>query len=144
MYVCFISSFTCIYVCFRLTIKGDLNEEAVLCTASTTYAIKYVSTSNTVLLIPPGGYTNSTQDIAGKGCDVGADINADSVGPPTANVLATIPGYLELVETAPRLDKLKLLLNERPYTEELDEEQVCFLSYKHRCLHIKLLFFDCN
>ena len=46
-------------------------------------------------------------------------------------MLATIPGYLELVETAPRLDKPKLLLNERPYTEELDEEQVCFLSYKH-------------
>lgn len=121
----FISFFICIYVCFRLTIKGDLNEEAVLCTASTTYAIKYVSTSNTVLLIPPGGYTNSAQDIAGKGCDVGAD----NVGPPTANVLATIPGYLELVETAPRLDKLKLLLNERPYTEELDEEQVCFFIF---------------
>jgi hypothetical protein len=33
------------------------------------------------------------------------------------------------VETAPRLDELKSLLNQRPYTEDLDEEQV-FYAYE--------------
>jgi len=99
-----------ICVVLRLTIKGDKNDEAVLCTSSTTYAIKYVSTSNTVLLIPP--VPETTDD--GTAC-------IESAG---AGVVATASGLIELVETAPRLDKLKTLLNQRPYTEDLDEEQV--------------------
>lgn len=89
----------------RLTIKGEKDDEAVLCTSSTTYAVKYVSTSNTVLLIPPVQYMEGNP-------------------PATAGVVATASGLIELVETAPRLDKLKSLLNQRPYTEDLDEEQM--------------------
>lgn len=102
---------------FRLTIKGEKDDEAVLCTSSTTYAVKYVSTSNTVLLIPPAQYT-------------------DGHAPATAGVVATASGLIELVETAPRLDKLKSLLNQRPYTEDLDEEQVLPL------LHISVIYFE--
>lgn len=94
-----------------LTIKGDKNDEAVLCTSSTTYAIKYVSTSNTVLLIPPVQHTTQQDGLA---CIESA----------SAGVVATASGLIELVETAPRLDKLKTLLNQRPYTEDLDEEQM--------------------
>jgi sister chromatid cohesion protein DCC1 len=36
-----------------VVIKGGRDEEAVLCTASKTYALKQVETSNTLLLVPP-------------------------------------------------------------------------------------------
>ncbi|PSS11947.1 Sister chromatid cohesion protein isoform 2 [Actinidia chinensis var. chinensis] len=37
----------------RVALRGQPDEDAVLCTTSKTYAIKYVGTSNTVLLIAP-------------------------------------------------------------------------------------------
>jgi sister chromatid cohesion protein DCC1 len=36
-----------------VVIKGGRDEEAVLCTATKTYALKQVETSNTLLLVPP-------------------------------------------------------------------------------------------
>jgi sister chromatid cohesion protein DCC1 len=95
----------------RLTIKGGPDDEAVLCTSAATYAIKYVSTSNTVLLIPPSEkITNGNND--------------DGMGFTMAQVVATSSGHLELVETAPQLDNLKTLLNQRPYVEDLEGGQV--------------------
>jgi sister chromatid cohesion protein DCC1 len=94
-----------------LTIKGGPDDEAVLCTSAATYAIKYVSTSNTVLLIPPSEkITNGNND--------------DGMGFTMAQVVATSSGHLELVETAPQLDNLKTLLNQRPYVEDLEGGQV--------------------
>ena len=113
---------TDISVVLSLTIKGAKNDEAVLCTSSTTYAIKYVSTSNTVLLIPPQQTAPQSENMdssaGGKDCIKQAN----------ASVVATASGLIELVETAPRLDKLKNLLNQRPYTEDLDEEQVFYMA----------------
>jgi len=103
-------------VVLRLIIKGAKDDEAVMCTSSTTYAIKYVSTSNTVLLIPPAQHTAPQPESSGDGIVC--------IEPASAGVVATASGLIELVETAPRLDKLKTLLNQRPYTEDLDEEQV--------------------
>ena len=37
----------------RVVIKGDADEQAVLCTHDKTYALKSVETSNLLLLIPP-------------------------------------------------------------------------------------------
>lgn len=102
-----------------LTIKGDPNDEAVLCTSSTTYAIKYVSTSNTVLLLSPTQHSTLQSDATD--CP---ENEKDCTRPTSAGVVAMVPGLIELVETAPRLDKLKVLLNQRPYTEDLDEEQM--------------------
>lgn len=99
-----------------VTIKGEKDDEAVLCTASTTYAVKYVSTSNTVLLIPPVQHTAPQPETT--------DDETASSKPASAGVVATASGLIELVETAPRLDKLKTLLNQRPYSEDLDEEQM--------------------
>jgi sister chromatid cohesion protein DCC1 len=94
-----------------LTIKGGPDDEAVLCTSAATYAIKYVSTSNTVLLIPPSEkITNGNND--------------DGMGFTMAQVVATSSGHLELVETAPQLDNLKTLLNQRPYVEDLEGGQM--------------------
>lgn len=37
----------------RACIKGQPDDEAVLCTSSATYALKHVETTNTLLLVPP-------------------------------------------------------------------------------------------
>ncbi|XP_024542638.1 sister chromatid cohesion protein DCC1-like [Selaginella moellendorffii] len=89
----------------RLSIKGGVEEEAVLCTSRTTYALKFVSTSNTMLLVPPGE--------AGDGGSGGA-----------LHVIATAGGHMELVEIAPRIDQLKVLVGSRPYTEDSENETV--------------------
>ena len=64
--------------------------------------MKFVGTSNSVLLVPP----------------------SDQPGYPVTGVASAIkaaPGVMELVEVAPRLDKLKTLLFENPYRTD-DEE----------------------
>ncbi|CAA2993080.1 sister chromatid cohesion DCC1 [Olea europaea subsp. europaea] len=85
----------------RVTIRGQPDEDAVLCTQSKTYALKYVGTSNSVLLIPPS-------DKAVKECN---DITI-----PVASVFKVAPGIMEVVEVAPKLDKLKFLLSQNPYS----------------------------
>ncbi len=46
---CFVSP----AVSYSVIIKGAQNEEAVICSKSRTYALKYVETSNLLLLVPP-------------------------------------------------------------------------------------------
>ncbi|XP_078170237.1 zinc ion binding protein [Carex rostrata] len=89
----------------RVTIRGQTDEEAVLCTQSSTYAMKFVGTSNSLFLITNGESPNPS--------DLGPD--------PLISVLKLAPGNIELVQTAPRLDKLRFLLLQRPY--KLDEEE---------------------
>lgn len=86
----------------RVTLRGKLDEDAVLCTSSKTYAVKFVGTSNSMFLIPP------SDEISGS--DKGDD------GMVAASVLKVAPGCMELVEVAPKLDELKVLLSQNPYT----------------------------
>lgn len=37
----------------RVVVKGGQGDDAVLCTQDKTYALKYVETTNTLLLLPP-------------------------------------------------------------------------------------------
>lgn len=70
--------------------------------------MKFVGTSNSVFLIPPG-----------------ESLNPSNTGPdPLVSVLKLAPGSIELVRTAPRLDKLRSLLLQRPYRLD-DEEEDC-------------------
>ncbi len=39
--------------CCSVVIKGEPSAEAVLCTAQSTYAVKIVETTNSLLLVPP-------------------------------------------------------------------------------------------
>ncbi|KAL6909407.1 hypothetical protein ACP4OV_001688 [Aristida adscensionis] len=95
----------------RVTVRGRPEEEAVLCTPSATYAMKFVGTSNSMFLIPPGEPDAPS-------------LRPDHTGGDGTNAVAAAiklaPGSIELVRTAPRLDKLKNLLKERPYV--LDED----------------------
>ncbi|XP_047338415.1 sister chromatid cohesion protein DCC1 [Impatiens glandulifera] len=92
----------------RVTLRGEPNDDTVLCTQSKTYSVKFVGTSNSVLLIPPEN----------------SDSNGDSEKKLIAPVFKVAIGNMELVEVAPKLDKLKLLLSEKPYKDDDVEEMV--------------------
>ncbi|KAL2930208.1 Sister chromatid cohesion protein DCC1 [Bienertia sinuspersici] len=98
-----------------VSLRGEPDEEAVFCTRSKTYAIKFVGTSNSVFLVPPSN-SSSLPGVA-MDCD---EQNLDQ--PALASVLKVASGSMELVEVAPRLDKLKLLLSRKPFNmEEMSE-----------------------
>jgi hypothetical protein len=54
----------------RVVIKGGTGDGAVLCTKDATYALKYVETTNTLLLLPPGEVRAGPAPTAGtsSGC----------------------------------------------------------------------------
>ncbi|KAF8379128.1 hypothetical protein HHK36_028557 [Tetracentron sinense] len=99
----------------RVTVRGKPDEEAVLCTQSKTYALKFVGTSNSVFLIPP-----SNRSELNLNSDEGNGTVDDK--PVVAPVIKVAPGNMEIVEVAPRIDKLKLLLSENPYRPEEEVE----------------------
>ncbi|KAI3743742.1 hypothetical protein L1987_56807 [Smallanthus sonchifolius] len=88
----------------RVSLRGESNEDAVLCTKSKTYAVKFVGTSNSVFLVPP------------------SDQFAVDGNPPVASVIKVAPGTMELVEVAPKIDKLKTLILENPYRYDEDDQ----------------------
>lgn len=95
--------------------RGQTDEDAVLCTQSKTYAIKFVGTSNSAFLIPPSEDQSGFSDDA-----VDCDKKDQNQLPPVASVIKVVPGTMELSEVAPKLDKLKFLLFKNPYTSEED------------------------
>lgn len=104
----------------RVTLRGQPDEEAVLCTQSKTYALKFVGTSNSVFLIPPSDQLASSGDLETHEDKGGGKMMVSSV-------VKLVPGSMELTEVAPRLDNLRLLLSRNPYTfsdaNEMDESE---------------------
>lgn len=82
--------------------RGLPDEDAVLCTKSKTYGIKFVGNSNSMFLIPPSICPGFLGD-------------ANKNDKPLVSVIKIAPGNMELVEVSPRLDKLKQLLFENPF-----------------------------
>ncbi|KAL2342023.1 hypothetical protein Fmac_009963 [Flemingia macrophylla] len=102
----------------RAVLRGQPDEDAVLCTRSKTYAMKFVGTSNSVLLVPPANHSEF-YEIPQK-----SDSNNDEEKV-VASVIKVVTGSMELIEAAPRLDKLKSLLSEKPYNfEECDMQSL--------------------
>ncbi|KAJ1420641.1 Sister chromatid cohesion protein Dcc1 [Sesbania bispinosa] len=102
----------------RVVLRGQPDEDAVLCTQSKTYAMKFVGTSNSVLLVPPANLSESHENLQKNDSN---NYDEKVVAP----VIKVVPGNMELIEVAPRLDKLKLLLSENPYRfEEYDMENI--------------------
>ncbi|KAL2653242.1 hypothetical protein R1flu_021370 [Riccia fluitans] len=99
-----------------LTIKGAREDEAVLCTSEATYAMKFVSTSNTVLLVPPSKAAKRVDDDVAK-CDFMEEGEEESKET-DVGVVATASGHIELVEVAPNMEKLKALVSERPFRDD--------------------------
>ncbi|KAL9228796.1 hypothetical protein vseg_004336 [Gypsophila vaccaria] len=98
----------------RVSLRGEPHEEAVLCTQSKTYAVKFVGTSNSVFLVPPSESSPPGENC--MDCDETDDDSRDQ--PAFASVLKVASGNLELLEVAPRLDKLRLLLTQKPFSFE--------------------------
>ena len=97
-----------------MTVRGRPEEEAFLCTPLATYAMKFVGTSNSMFLIPPG------EAVAPSLRPNHANEDSTTTSDAAASIIKVAPGSIELVRTAPRLDKLRSLLRERPYV--LDED----------------------
>ncbi|KIP11526.1 hypothetical protein PHLGIDRAFT_99307 [Phlebiopsis gigantea 11061_1 CR5-6] len=87
-----------------LSIKGNKDEDAVLCTLDKTYALRSVVLSNSVLVVTPP---------------------VDASGDPDTDVVIqdTIHEVLELVPTLPRLQRLNGMLRGREYDEGHDEDE---------------------
>ncbi|NXU86626.1 DCC1 protein, partial [Xiphorhynchus elegans] len=86
-----------------LVIRGEKDEQAVLCSKDKTYDMKIADTSNMLLFIP--------------GCKTPEELNAD---PSSSNIIhSQIAGfsnnYWELRRCRPKLKKLRKLLMEDPY-----------------------------
>ncbi|GMH22345.1 hypothetical protein Nepgr_024188 [Nepenthes gracilis] len=94
-------------LCQRATLRGQPDEDAVFCTSTKTYAVKFVGTSNSVFLIPPSSLSVLDEDPQ-YDTDKYKDRHA------VASVIKIAPGNMELIEVAPMLDRLKLLLSENP------------------------------
>ena len=77
--------------------------------------MKFVGTSNSVMLVPPANQYVSYQNPQKND---GSNCEEKVVAP----VIKVVPGNMELVEVAPRLDRLKFLLSQNPYRlEEYDD-----------------------
>ncbi|XVE99901.1 hypothetical protein REPUB_Repub03eG0241000 [Reevesia pubescens] len=115
----------------RVTLRGQPDEDAVLCTKSKTYSVKFVGTSNSVFLVPPADCSTLCEN--SQDCD--REDNKQQVG---ASVIKVAPGNMELVEVAPRLDKLKSLLSENLYSsdEAVAMDDLEFMERSIRRLYI--------
>ncbi|KAI5074776.1 hypothetical protein GOP47_0010737 [Adiantum capillus-veneris] len=91
-------------------IRGGLNDEAVLCTSTNTYTIKFVMSSNTVLIMPPPLSDGESESLKGN--------HAGHTGVRSVCAMAAVTGHLEVVEVAPNFEQLKSLLNQRRYKED--------------------------
>eukprot|EP00887_Chlorella_sp_A99_P001625 scaffold8.g1625.t1 len=137
----------------ELRTAGDANDEAVLCTASKTYAVKDVETTNLVLLVQgEGASIDGEGPVAGEGRGplspqprnqaaaaspgvqptppgalVGLDTQLRKADAAAANppvvVTARVGAHLELMPVAPRLAALDALLAERPYGADGGNEE---------------------
>jgi sister chromatid cohesion protein DCC1 len=96
------------FFCCSVHIKGEPDEEAVLCTSQKTFAVKFVGSSNTMFIMAPDFSEDS------QGCG-GSEVK-NSTGA-RALISFAAPGYMELVETAPRLETLKMLLSRNKYDQ---------------------------
>lgn len=87
----------------RFTIKGQANEEAVLCTNSKTYALRSVALSNSVLVVTPN---------TGK-----FPLDVTTASRESVVIRDELHEILELSPAVPRLHKLIGLLRGREYDE---------------------------
>lgn len=114
-----------LFCCCSVHIKGEPDEEAVLCTSNKTYAVKFVGSSNTMFMVPPDSSKEGNSDRPLK------ETNAAGA---CALISFAAPGYMELVETAPRVDTLRALLSRNKY-----DQVSCYCLFRRPPLFINVL-----
>lgn len=92
----------------RFTIRGRSSDDAVLCTASKTYALRSIALSNTILLTSPALSSHESESETVEKLIVHDEISQ----------------LIELIPTAPKLQRLGSMLKGCEYDEghEVDEE----------------------
>ncbi|XP_065061960.1 sister chromatid cohesion protein DCC1-like isoform X2 [Rhopilema esculentum] len=92
-----------------VTLRGDPNEEAVLCTKNASYEVRAADTSNALLLLPAM--------ITSKSPEFSNEPELKDV-----EVVSSISSYYELKRIKPKLSKLRKLLEESKF-EGLEKEE---------------------
>ncbi|POI33526.1 hypothetical protein CIB84_002722 [Bambusicola thoracicus] len=114
-----------------LVIRGEKDEQAVLCSKDKTYDVKIADTSNMLLFIP--------------GCKTPEELNADEA---SCNIIhSQIAGfsnnYWELRRCRPKLKKLRKLLMEDPYEgPDSAKDQTSTVSKVSHLRYWRVLEFD--
>jgi hypothetical protein len=88
-----------------VVIKGDADDDAVLCTDAQTFSIKVAETSNTIYLVPPHG----------------EDAALPASGTQSRRIIGTAQTSFELARIRPAFSRLKGLLNQAQYAGEQAE-----------------------
>lgn len=91
----------------RLTIKGDPNEDAVLCSAEKTYGLRSIGLSNTLLVVTPVPDSDCIPQFVDDAVVIRDQLKE----------------VIELTPSVPKLHKLSRLLKDRQYDERLEEEE---------------------
>lgn len=89
----------------RLCIKGQSNEDAVLCTADKTFGMRSIGLSNTILVVTPVP-DNCSAELAEDAVVIRDQLNE----------------VIELVPAVAKLQKLSVLIRDRQYDEGNEEE----------------------
>ena len=89
----------------RLTVKGDPDDDAVLCTGEKTYGMRSIGLSNTLLVVTP-----VPDDCASQFADDAVVIRDQ------------LKEIIELTPSVPKLHKLSKILKDRQYDEGLEED----------------------
>ncbi|KAK9794336.1 hypothetical protein WJX73_004181 [Symbiochloris irregularis] len=114
-----------------VTIKGERDGEAVLCTQDKTYALKQVETTNTVLLVEGRAEGNSQAPTPAKGAgpnnngllsQIQQNAKADANEKVTA--VALCASHLELQQTAPQFAPVHKMLQAHAYGREDESEHM--------------------
>ncbi|KAJ3290552.1 Sister chromatid cohesion protein DCC1 [Borealophlyctis nickersoniae] len=102
----------------QLVIRGLETDEAVLCTPSTTYAIRDAHTSNSLLLLEPTPRDPTEFAFHQNDEDAPEDANGESTWTENAKVYEIrdcLTAYLELAVCQPRVERLRTELEEEMY-----------------------------
>lgn len=103
-----------------LTIKGQPTDEAVLCTQDTTYNLRAVQSSNSILICEAS--TSGSPSSNGKGKEV--------------QVYTTLHQTLELDLTIPKLERISELLRGQEWSQdELEENEQEHLARQPKVSH---------
>ncbi|KJE93452.1 hypothetical protein CAOG_04241 [Capsaspora owczarzaki ATCC 30864] len=113
-----------------LCIKGAPDQDAVLATATQSFAIKQAGTSNTLLVAMPRvqkyvtspSQDNQDNDASPMAIDGEEAAAAAFEVASSLPILASCHEYLEALPCKPRLDQLDALINERRYAGEDQED----------------------
>ena len=113
----------------RLTIKGQSNEDAVLCTADKTFGMRSIGLSNTILVVTPFPDDCSTE-FAEDAVVIRDQLNE----------------VIELIPAVAKLQKLSVLIRDRQYDEgneeEVEEHDGVVCAPFHVLIALSLTFFS--